>query len=914
MLKESGVEGGAVAPAGDPMADLVALRAEYLRSGRPAEGIRPVVVESWQRCREYGVDPQVLRRQVPDRAALEALRARHGELLRLAEPSLALMHTTLGNQPHLIALSDGEGRILRMLHSGIDVETCEYSNLFEGASWHERDIGCNGVGTCLATGRPVILLGPEHFQAAYVEWTCIGVPLRGCGEAIVGAIDLSVPNKHVHTHTWGWALSVAAAIEARLGRRESDLPTLGAELGAPLNASAGVLDLLGSQLGLSPTHARFFDEARRDISMASRQWYRTLRESENRFRTMADETPLMIWVTDASGGIEFINRAYGEFFGTTLAALQAREWQSLLHPEDHDLYMAKFHAALREQAPFRAQVRVRRADGQWRWIDSFGMPRISASGEFLGMAGSSPDVSEHKALEEALKEADRRKDEFLAMLGHELRNPLATLVTGLHLLREKPDCSCREQILTSLDRQAKLLRRLVDDLLDISRVTRGTIQLKSEVLDLAAVAEQAADAVAQGVAAAGHRFTFRRLEEPVWVMGDAARLQQVLVNLLSNAVKYTGEGGHIELAMAGDADSAIVRVKDNGLGIPAEMQKKIFDLFGQVDSSIHRPYQGLGIGLNLAKRIIHLHKGTIAVASEGAGKGSVFTLRLPRVAPPAQETAAGGRGATPGASPCLDVLIVEDNREAAEMLALVLREQGHRVRKAADGFEGVRMASERRPDLVILDIGLPGMDGYEVAGKLRTEVKLTEALLVAATGYGQEKDRQRSRAAGIDHHLVKPLEYEALAVLIRQWQQAHRRIVSDETAPNGHPPPANPLTGQRKRILVIEDLRPLAQMTRELLAERGHEVRIAYDGPGGVLAAKEFRPEVILCDIGLPGMDGYEVAAAVRADPKLESTTLVAVTGHAEETEKRRALESGFHTHLVKPIHPETIARLIEDD
>lgn len=365
-------------------------------------------------------------------------------------------------------------------------------------------------------------------------------------------------------------------------------------------------------------------------------------------------------------------------------------------------------------------------------------------------------------------------DAFLAMLGHELRNPLAAITTGLTLLRSAPGDQ-HEWIKDSLERQTRELCRLVDDLLDISRITRGKIKLQSENVDLQHTVDRAVEAVADLMAEKGHTLTVTRSSAPLVLHGDSSRLQQIVAQLLHHAAKYTADGGHIELIAERQGTDAVVRVRDNGLGIPPEMQTSIFELFGQVESGAHRTLEGLRIGLTLSRMLVQLHGGSVGVASEGLGKGSEFWVRLPLV--PASEPVARDEESSHESGPNsgLEVLVVEDNRDAVKMLAMMLEQQGHRVRVAEDGFQALRLAAQRKTDVIILDIGLPGMSGYQVAESLRRELELNDSLILAVTGYVHEEDRLRSRQAGIDYHLVKPVEYETLAAVIRTWQKSGRK-------------------------------------------------------------------------------------------------------------------------------------------
>jgi signal transduction histidine kinase/CheY-like chemotaxis protein len=374
-------------------------------------------------------------------------------------------------------------------------------------------------------------------------------------------------------------------------------------------------------------------------------------------------------------------------------------------------------------------------------------------------------------LYEELREGDRRKDEFLATLAHELRNPLAPIRNALRILRlAQRDGDAAEQARAMIERQVGQMVRLVDDLLDVSRISRGKLTLRRERVDLASVVEAALETSRPAIVAGGHALRVELPDEPLWLDGDATRLAQIFLNLLNNAARYTTAPGHIELRVARDGDAAVVSVRDTGIGIPAEMLPRVFDMFMQAnDRSAERDGGGLGIGLTLVKQLVELHHGTVEARSDGAGKGSEFVVRLP-LAPPAADVPAPAPDAVPRPAENRGqrVLVVDDNRDAVESLAMLLEMMGHEVRTASDGVEALEVATEFVPDVVLLDLGLPRLSGYEVAQRLRLLDGCARTRLVALTGWGQEEDRRRSREAGFDHHLVKPVDPDALDALLHE--------------------------------------------------------------------------------------------------------------------------------------------------
>ena len=379
------------------------------------------------------------------------------------------------------------------------------------------------------------------------------------------------------------------------------------------------------------------------------------------------------------------------------------------------------------------------------------------------------NVTERKQAEQALRESaaaladlDHRKDEFLAMLSHELRNPLAPLSNAVHMLRLQQNVDpLQQQARTIIERQVGQLTHLVDDLLEISRITTGRIRLRQESIVVSGVVERAVEAAQPLIVQCRHELTVSLPQQPIWLHADAARLEQVLVNLLTNAAKYTDEGGHIWLTVRQEGDAAVLRVRDTGIGIAPELLPRVFDLFTQAERALDRSQGGLGIGLSLVQRLVELHGGTVE-ASSVLGQGSEFVLRVPVMRTSIPPTPSPSiESAQPHGKSCR-VLVVDDNEDSAESLAMLLEISGHAVWMAHDGPTALEATVNDQPDLVLLDIGLPGLDGFEVAKRIRQQPTLKDIVLVAMTGYGQATDRQRSQEAGFDHHLVKPVDFDEL--------------------------------------------------------------------------------------------------------------------------------------------------------
>jgi signal transduction histidine kinase len=364
---------------------------------------------------------------------------------------------------------------------------------------------------------------------------------------------------------------------------------------------------------------------------------------------------------------------------------------------------------------------------------------------------------ELKAHAEALKEADIRKDEFLALLAHELRNPLAPLRYGLDILRRSPEGRNAVDIRDMMDRQLFHLVRLIDDLLDVSRVSQGKIELRMERLQAAEIFRSALETSKPLIESAGHTLIIDLPAEPIWFDADLTRLSQVISNLLNNAAKYTPAGGCIKLSVQAEGDTAVISVSDNGIGIPAEMLPKVFQLFAQVENHLDRAQGGLGIGLALVQQLVSMHGGTVDVASPGIGQGSVFTARLPLAANPGPHIESQSIHIQPKSVRRLKVLVVDDTAEVAQTVGWMLEEIGHDYILVDDGRNALQAAKEFGPDAVLLDIGLPGMDGYAVCRAFRQDERFKSTAIIAQTGWGRDQDKSLASEAGFDHHLVKPV-------------------------------------------------------------------------------------------------------------------------------------------------------------
>jgi PAS domain S-box-containing protein len=411
-----------------------------------------------------------------------------------------------------------------------------------------------------------------------------------------------------------------------------------------------------------------------------------------------------------------------------------------------------------------------RKNGTQFWAMGVVTPLWSEVGTLRGYAKIMRDITDRKRAETDLADANRRKDEFLAMLAHELRNPLAPILNGVQILRlEKSASSSGQEAISMIDRQAKHLIRLVDDLLDVSRIKTGKVSLRKQRVEFHTIVDQAVETARPLLDSRQHKLSLLVPNESVWLEADPARLTQVLANLLNNAAKYTEPGGLIQLIAEREGSDIVVRLRDSGIGIMAEMLPRIFESFVQADRSIDRAQGGLGIGLTLAKTLVEMHGGKIEARSEGVGKGSEFSVRLPAV-PEVQPLKPGGlERRQESKTPALRLLIVDDNADTVESLAMLMRLYGHDAITCFSGPEGLKLALAQEWDVMLLDIGLPGIDGLEVARRIRAQTD--RPVLIAMTGYGQPEDRDKSKDAGFDYHLTKPVDPEKLRELLTEIAQ-----------------------------------------------------------------------------------------------------------------------------------------------
>jgi two-component system CheB/CheR fusion protein len=546
-----------------------------------------------------------------------------------------------------------------------------------------------------------------------------------------------------------------------------------------------------------------------------------------------------------------------------------------------DIVLGHYREAIRSGRPVRWEEESEYPSGR-RYGEVAVTPLFDAGGTATHLIGIVHDITERKRMETERADEDRRKDEFLSFLGHELRNPLAAVSTAVQLLAGEVAEGERAALNQMMDRQVRLMQRLVDDLLDLSRIKRGYIRLTHDSIDLTKFLQHVTGLTQSLRAKRNQEMVLRPPSERVRFLADEPRMEQIAINLLSNASKYTGDGGTIELCGSIEGTEVVLRCKDNGRGIPLEMHQKIFEPFVCVEPRIDSGGEAsLGIGLALTKQLVELHGGRIGVECGGTGMGSEFWVRLPLRPAPSDEPSAPAPKSPLMSQASGSVTLVEDNPDVARSLALALERAGYRVTHFADPLSALEGLSHSQPNAILLDIGLPGMDGYSMAARLRKQPGLRHTVIIGISGYNRKKPPDVP--ADFDYYLTKPVNLGCLLKILgspfdeKKGPPAHAHHLPENNGPH---------------VLLIEDHAGVAQVVAKLLKRRGLEVRTAATGEEGVRLASEFRPALVVCDLNLPDMPGTEVLRRIRATPDSQNAYSIILTAQSE-TEIRSLTETG---------------------
>ena len=595
---------------------------------------------------------------------------------------------------------------------------------------------------------------------------------------LTASATLGRPKSEVFEEIWPAAEAQSASLEQLDGHgvfRGSLVHRLrdGSQTHVEVSVSS-LRDAQGGRSGRLYVIRDIDDRVRAERSLAATA--AALAQRERQYSTLVENSPDIFARMDRRHAHLYVSPVVSRYTGLPPAAFLGKTNAELgMAPELHAQWAAALDRVFESGEIGRMKFSFPAVDGSTPVFDARLIPEFDDDGRIESVLSIAVDVTEQEAVNAALREsqarlqeADGRKDEFLATLAHELRNPLAPIRNALEIMRLTPEAQRQANARSIVERQVAQMVHLVDDLLDVSRISRGKLELRREVTDLGRVIQSAIETSRPLIEASRHELAVQLpLPQTLMVDADVTRLCQVVSNLLNNAAKYTPEGGRIDIVAQREGDQAVVTVRDSGMGIPAAMLPRVFEMFTQIDHAAERSQGGLGIGLALVKQLVAMHGGAVAAQSDGPGQGSTFTVRLPLSQAGAP---AGPQGSASRLQPTPDqgcrVLVVDDNIDSAVTLATVLDILGYRTEKAHDGPEALRLAEAFAPHVVVLDIGLPVLTGHQVAEHIRGQAWGREMMLVALSGWGQEGDKQKSRLAGFDHHFVKPVDLDALAAVL----------------------------------------------------------------------------------------------------------------------------------------------------
>jgi len=747
-------------------------RAPLEAAGMPAS---EVIGKKFWDCYWWSYSPEI---QAQLRGACE--RAAGGEAVRYDVPVRMAGDKRMWIDFQVAPLRDTQGRITHLIPSAMDMTVRRAAEEKLRASEERFRVAIGAVSDIIWTNSAAGEMEGE--QPTWGAFT--GQPqedYRGHGwsravhpedaQPTIDAWDLAVAEKRlfefahrVRRHDGAWRLCSIRAVPV-------------------LDAGGEILEWVGVHTDITERErvAKMNDA----LLLSSLRHQETLLASEQRTRLATEATAVGVWEWNVLTNEMRWDAQMFLLYGIPPTAdgfVQYNDWSEAVLAQDLPENERILQDTMRRSGQSRREFRIRRRnDGAVRHIEAVEAVRANAQGETEWVVGTNLDVTERKTAEIQLRqlsadlsEADRRKDEFLATLAHELRNPLAPIRTGLQLMKlARGQQATIEQTRSMMERQLAQMVRLVDDLMDVSRISRGKLELQRERVALAAVVNSAVESSSPLIEQMGHQLTVTLPELALMVDADMTRLSQVVLNLLNNAAKYSDQGGHIQLTVERDGGDAVLRVKDTGIGMAAGQLTHVFEMFTQVDQSLERSQGGLGIGLTLVRRLVELHGGVVEARSEGLGKGSEFVVRLPVAVEASKPQAPGVEDEPAATKSSLRILVVDDNQDGADSLSELLKVMGNDTRTAYDGQQGVALAEEYRPDVMLLDIGLPTLNGYEVCHLIRQQPWGQDVLLIAVTGWGQDEDRRRSHEAGFDHHIVKPVDPDALMSTIAMLHRAN---------------------------------------------------------------------------------------------------------------------------------------------